>query len=120
MSEILNSQFQRKYESYSNISYFRGTFHPLTLKIPGPHFPPNYRVNANWHEGFNGIFSSLFAFLRVPVDVYGWYRSDLSPTCHQSDLTYHPGPWNAGGKLGLKCCPVLAWQIHANWQDAVF
>ena len=57
----------------------------LTLKIPGPHFPPNYRVNANWHEGFNGIFSSLFAFLRVPVDVYGWYRSDLSPTCHQSD-----------------------------------
>ena len=34
----------------------------LTLKIPGPHFPTNYRVNANWHEGFNGIFCSLFAF----------------------------------------------------------
>ena len=33
----------------------------LTLKIPGPHFPSNYRVNANWHEGFNGIFCSLFA-----------------------------------------------------------
>ena len=57
----------------------------LTLKIPGPHFPTNYRVNVNWHEGFNGIFVHYLPSLRVPVDVYGWYRSDLSPTCHQSD-----------------------------------
>ena len=57
----------------------------LTLKIPGPHFLLNYRVNANWHECLNGIIVYYLPSLRVPVDVYGWYRSDLSPACHQSD-----------------------------------
>ena len=55
----------------------------LTLKIPGPHFPTNYRVNANWHEGFNGIFVHYSPSLRVPVDVYGMGGTGL--TCHQSD-----------------------------------
>ena len=57
----------------------------LTLKIPGPHFLLNYRVNANWHECLNGIIVYYLPSLRLPVDVYGWYRSDLSPACHQSD-----------------------------------
>ena len=57
----------------------------LTLKIPGPHFLLNYCVNANWHECLNGIIAYYLPSLRVPVDVYGWYRSDLSPACHQSD-----------------------------------
>ena len=58
---------------------------PLTLKIPGPHFLLNYRVNANWHECLNGIIVYYLPSLRLPVDVYGWYRSDLSPACHLSD-----------------------------------
>ena len=57
---------------------------PLTLKIPGPHFLLNYRVNANWHECLNGIIV-YYLPLRLAVDVYGWYRSDPSPACHQSD-----------------------------------
>ena len=62
----------------------------ITLKILGPHFPSNYWGNANWHEGFNGIFSSLFAFLRVPVDVYGSLVQ------------------NAGGKTGAKMLPCVS------------
>ena len=93
----------------------------LTLKIPGPYFLLNYQVNANWHEGFNGIFYYYLPSLRVPVDVYGWYRSDLSPTCHQSDQTHHSWSRMLVGRMGLKSCSaVLAWQILDNWLDAVF
>ena len=53
------------------------------------------------------FFVHYLPSLRVPVDVYWWYRSDLSPTCHQSK-THHPGPWKAGGKSGAKMLPCVS------------
>ena len=89
----------------------------LTLKIPGPHFPSNYQVNANWHEGFNGIFCSLFAFSESSC--WCLYVVQVWPEPYMSSEWLNP-PFlvqNSGGKTGAK---MLPWQILANWQDAVF
>ena len=55
------------------------------------------------------FFFNYLPSLRVPGEVYGWYRSDLSPACHQR------GAQNAGGKTGAKllalCLPGKFWTI---------
>ena len=80
----------------------------LTLKIPRPHFPSNYRLNANWHKGFNGIFCSLFAFSESSC--WWLWVVQVWPEPYMSSEWLNPRSWaqNAGGKSGAKMLPCVS------------